>query len=58
VKHSLRIRTFYGTAPNAARVQLWSAICVYLAITITRKELGITTNLTTFVHGLSAHELS
>jgi hypothetical protein len=58
VKQSLRIRTFYGTSPNAVRVQLWSAICVYLAIAITRKELGITTNLTTFVQVLSVHALS
>ena len=58
VKQSLRIRTFYGTSPNAVRVQLWSAICVYLAIAITRKELGLTTNLTTFVQVLSVHALS
>jgi len=58
VKHGLRIRTFYGTSPNAIRVQLWSAICTYLAIAITRKQLGITTNLTTFVQVLSVHALS
>jgi hypothetical protein len=58
VKHGLRIRTFYGTSPNAVRVQLWSAICTYLAIAITRKQLGITTNLTTFVQVLSLHALS
>jgi Domain of unknown function (DUF4372)/Transposase DDE domain len=58
VKHGLRIRTFYGTSPNAIRVQLWSAICTYLAIAITRKQLGLTTNLTTFVQVLSVHALS
>jgi hypothetical protein len=58
VKHGLRIRTFYGTSPNAVRVQLWSAICTYLAIAITRKQLRITTNLTTFVQVLSVHALS
>jgi hypothetical protein len=58
VKHSLRIRTFYGTSANAVRVQLWSAISIYLAIAITRKELGLTTNLTTFVQVLSLHALS
>jgi len=57
-KHSLRIRTFYGTSANAVRVQLWSAICTYLAIAITRKQLGITTNLTTVVQVLSLHALS
>lgn len=58
VKHSLRIRTFYGTSANAVRVQLWSAISIYLAIAITRKELGLTTNLTTLVQVLSLHALS
>jgi hypothetical protein len=58
VKHGLRIRNFYGTSPNAVRVQLWSAISTYLAIAITRKQLGIRTNLTTFVQVLSVHALS
>jgi len=58
VKHGLRIRTFYGTSPNAVRVQLWSAICTYLAIAITRKQLAISTNLTTFVQVLSVHAFS
>ena len=58
VKQSLRIRTFYGTTSNAVRVQLWSAVCIYLAIAITRKELKLTTNLTTLVQVLSLHALS
>jgi hypothetical protein len=58
VKQSLRVGKFYGTSPNVVRVQLWSAICVYLAVAITRKELGISTNLTTFVQLLSVHALS
>jgi hypothetical protein len=58
VKQSLRIRAFYGTSANAVRVQLWSAICTYLAIAITRKQLGITANLTTVVQVLSLHALS
>ncbi len=45
VKQYLRIRNFYGTSPNAGRVQLRSAISVYFAIAINRKETGITTNL-------------
>lgn len=58
VKQSLRLRTFYGTTPNAVRVQLWSAICTYLAIAITRKELGLSINLTTLVQILSVHPFS
>ncbi len=58
LKHGLRIQTFYGTSDNAVRLQLWASICVYLAMATTRKQLGITTNLTTFVQVLSLHALS
>jgi transposase len=58
IKQTLRLRTFYGTSANAVRVQLWSAIALYLALAITRKSLGLSTNLTTFVQVLSLHALS
>ena len=58
LKHGLRIQTFYGTSENAVRLQLWASICVYLAMASARKQLGITTNLTTFVQVLSLHALS
>lgn len=58
LKHGLRIQTFYGTSDNAVRLQLWASICAYLAMATTRKQLGITTNLTTFVQVLSLHALS
>ena len=58
LKHELRIRTFYGTTSNAVHLQLWASICTYLAIAITRKQLGIATNLTTFVQVLSLHAIS
>ncbi len=58
LKHGLRIQTFYGTSDNAVRLQLWASICVYLAMATTRKQLGITANLTTFVQVLSLHALS
>lgn len=58
LKHGLRLRTFYGTSENAVRVQIYSAICVYLAIAIARKQLRLGANLTTFVQVLSVHALS
>lgn len=58
LKHGLRIQTFYGTSDNAVRLQLWASICVYLAMATARKQLGISTNLTTFVQVLSLHALS
>jgi len=58
LKHGLCIETFYGTTQTAVRLQLWASVCVYLAMAITRKQLGIDTNLTTFVQVLSLHALS
>ncbi len=58
LKHGLRVRTFYGTTANAVRLQLWASLCTYFAMAITRKQLGITTNLTTFVQVLSLHAIS
>ena len=58
LKHGLRIRTFYGTCANSVRLQLWASICTYLAMAITRKQLAITANMTTFVQVLSLHAIS
>lgn len=58
LKHGLCIQTFYGTTETSVRLQLWASVSVYLAMAITRKQLGIDTNLTTFVQVLSLHALS
>lgn len=55
IKQNLRIRSFFGTTPNAVRVQLWSAIATYLAVAIARKELGIQQSLTTVLQILSVN---
>lgn len=55
IKQNLHIRSFYGTTPNAVRVQLWIAICTYLAVAITRKQLGVTRSLTTVLQILSVN---
>jgi hypothetical protein len=55
VKQNLRIRSFYGTTSNAVRVQLWTAICTYLAVAITRKQLGLTRSLTAVLQILSVN---
>lgn len=55
VKQNLRIRSFYGTTSNAVRVQLWTAICTYLAVAITRKQLGLTPSLTAVLQILSVN---
>ena len=35
------IKAFYGTSINAVKTQIWIAVCVYLLVTIVKKELKI-----------------
>ena len=57
IKQNLRIRAFFGASPNAIQVQLWSAICTYLCVAITRKRLHLPQNLTTVLQIVSVHAL-
>ena len=55
IKQHLRIKTFYGTSPNAVKSQIWIAISVYLLVAIARKRLGIERDLYTMLQILSVH---
>jgi hypothetical protein len=39
IKQHLRIKSFYGTSPNAVKTQVWIAVSVYVLVAIVRKEL-------------------
>jgi IS4 transposase len=41
IKQHLRIKSFYGTSPNAVKAQVWIAICIYVLVAIIRKELNV-----------------
>lgn len=41
IKQHLRIKSFYGTSPNAVKTQIWIAISVYVLIAILRKRLNL-----------------
>ncbi len=45
IKQYLRIKAFYGTSPNAVKVQIWIAICIYVPVAIAKKELKIERSL-------------
>jgi len=45
IKHHLRIRTFYGTSPNAVKTQVWVAISVYVLVAILKKQLQLDLSL-------------
>lgn len=46
IKH-LRIKKFYGTSENAVKVQIWTAVSVYVLVAIIRKRLDLDTSLYT-----------
>lgn len=45
IKQHLRIKSFYGTSPNAVYTQVWIAISNYLLIAILKKKLNINISL-------------
>ena len=53
IKQPLRLKAFYGTSENAVRVQIWSAIAVYLLVAILKKRLHLDSSLYTRLQILS-----
>jgi hypothetical protein len=45
IKGHLRLRAFLGRSENAVRLQVWSAICAYLLVAITKKQCGLSQSL-------------
>jgi len=55
IKQHLRIKSFYGTSPNAVKTQVWIAISVYVLIAIVKKQLRLKITLYTFLQILSVN---
>ena len=53
IKQHLRIKSFFGTSENAVKIQIWTAIAVYVLVAIVKKRLGIQADLYTFLQALS-----
>jgi hypothetical protein len=53
IKQHLRIKSFYGTSDNAVRIQVWTAISVYVMVAIVKKELGVERSLSEILQILS-----
>ena len=51
IKQYLRIKTFYGTSPNAVRTQIRTAVSIYLLIAILKKRLNLPGSLRTILTG-------
>jgi len=53
IKQNLRIKSFYGTSPNAVKTQVWIAICVYVLVAIVRKALKLERSMSEILQILS-----
>jgi hypothetical protein len=53
IKYNLRLRSFLGVSYNAIRIQLWSAISVYLLVAIAKKQLHLPHSLHQILQVLS-----
>ena len=47
IKQHLRIKKFYGTSENAVKVQIWTAVSVYVLVAIIKKRLYLDVSLYT-----------
>jgi len=45
IKQHLRLRGFHSTSFNGARVQIWTAICAYLLVSIAKQRLNLPNSL-------------
>jgi len=55
IKQHLRIKTFYGTSPNAVKIQIWTAVSIYLLGAIMKKRLQLTGSLHTILQILEVN---
>ena len=53
IKQHLRIKSFYGTTPNAVKTHVWIAISVYVLVAILKKELDIKASMYEILQVLS-----
>jgi hypothetical protein len=58
IKQHLRIKSFYGTSENAVKIQIYSAVSVYVMIAIIKKKLKISESTYTILQVLSINIFS
>ncbi len=55
IKQHLRIKSFFGTSPNAVKTQIWIAVSVYLLVAIAKKRLNLPGSLHTILQILEVN---
>ena len=55
IKQNLRVKTFYGTSPNAVKIQIWIAMIVYLKLAILKERYHLEPSLSKLSHFLEVN---
>jgi IS4 transposase len=55
IKQNLRIKTFYGTSPNAVKTQIWISMVVYLVLSILKERYRLKLKMSELLHFLEVN---
>lgn len=55
IKQNLRIKTFYGTSPNAVKLQIWISMVVYLVLSILMQRYQLKSKMSELLHFLEVN---
>jgi hypothetical protein len=55
IKQNLRVKTFYGTSPNAVKTQIWTAMVIYLMLSILKERYRLKPSLSKLLHFLEVN---
>jgi IS4 transposase len=55
IKQNLKVKTFYGTSPNAVKTQIWTAMIVYLVLAILKQRYNLEPSLSKLLHFLEVN---
>ena len=55
IKQNLRVKSFYGTSPNAVKTQIWIAMVVYLILAIIKERYLLQNSLSQLLHFLEVN---
>jgi len=57
IKQNLKVKSFYGTSPNAVKTQIWIAMIVYLVLAILKERYQLGNSLSQLLHFLEVNLL-
>jgi hypothetical protein len=55
IKQNLKVKSFYGTSPNAVKTQIWVAMIVYLILAIIKERYFLENSMSQLLHFLEVN---